>query len=140
MERGTQLNLAISRAGLKPQTVFVWRQARPLIDRYILRCMFNNKHKRDDSVEDAWFKKLIEGRGSAADYINWLSNRRPNDWKKDNSDLQHKGEADGGTTVNVNVYPDRVTVFRDLKHDRADNSHAGESAASNRVESALQSP
>ena len=139
MDKGTQLNLSISRSGVKNvTTVFYWRKARPLIDRYILKCMFNNRDKRDDTVEDAWFKKLIEGRGSAADYINWLSNRRPNDWKKVNSDLLHKGGAEaGGTTVNVNVFPNKVAIFRDLKNDRDSrtaDSHAGEGAESNRIQ------
>ena len=137
MERGTALDLAINRAGINNRaTVHYWRKNRPLIDRYILKCILNNRDIRDDSVEDAWFKKLIEGRGSAADYEFYLCNRRPNRWKKNNSDLLHKGEQN----VSVNVYPNRITVFKDLKHDRADNPPTGGDAEGNRVKDAPQSP
>ena len=138
-EAGDKLSKARIQTGISRTTLFYWCQ-RTLIKRYILECERRSDERRDDGVEEGLLRKLINGNASGKEYEFYLTNRKPNHWKKDRSDLIHEGEERGGTNVTVNVYPDRVTVFKDLKHDRTDDPHAGESAASNRVASALQSP
>ena len=48
----------------------------------------NSDKKRSDAVEDAFFKKLISGEGSAMDYIFFLTNRAGDRWKHQNALVQ----------------------------------------------------
>ena len=96
LEAGNLLLVAITRAGLRSEnTLLNWRK-RPMIARYIDRCMGKSDEKRIVAVEDAQFKSAINGSTKAQE--TFLFNRAPNRWKKDNGDLLHKG-----TDVNVNV-------------------------------------
>lgn len=81
MENGVCLTNSILKAGLRsPQTVENWRNKSSRIDRYIEALKSINDNKRNAMVEDAFFKRLMEGSGSAADYIFYLTNRLPNRW------------------------------------------------------------
>lgn len=142
LEAGNLLLVAITRAGLRShQTLDNWRK-RPMIARYIDKCMGKSDEKRIVSVEDAQFKSAINGSTRAQE--TFLFNRAPNRWKKDKSDLLHEGKD---INVNVNVYPNRITVFKDLGNGLKDNvddgrtsdPHAHEGAGSNRIKEEIQS-
>ena len=124
MEAGNKYTVAVKRLKdkqypmLSERTIDLWAEKIPRVKRYKITLMTRNDNIRDDIVEDGHFKKLAQGKGSAADYEFYLVNRRPNRWKKTNSDLIHKGEGgEGGGNVTVNVYPNRTTIFKDLKYD-----------------------
>ena len=81
--KGIRLHKAIENAGLRSrQTLENWRNKRPMIDRYILKCMGWGEEERIDLVEDAHLKRLLKGNASAADYEFYLTRRRPKRWPK----------------------------------------------------------
>lgn len=101
MSSGCLLCTAIERAGVKsPQTIKNWRDKTPRIARYINACKERSDNKRTDVVEDAFFKKLASGEGSPTDYIFYLTNRRPERWKHQNSLVNvNVGDNAGGTKI-----------------------------------------
>ena len=82
-----------------------------MIDRYISECIDRSDLRRVRLVEDAHFKKMISGDGSAADYIFYLTNRASGRW------------ADKRALIsNTNINSNKVTVspFKDFKEDELD--------------------
>lgn len=83
LEAGNLLGIALRSCGIRSYyTLDLWRQKNTRIDKYITACLAKQNDKRIDAVEDAHFKKMIDGSGSAADYIFYLCNRRPKKWKR----------------------------------------------------------
>lgn len=82
LTNGCLLSVAIDKAGVKSrQTIQNWRVKSPRIDRYIIACMNRSDDKRVSAVEDKAFQRLIAGEANAAEYIFYLTNRRPERWK-----------------------------------------------------------
>lgn len=107
---GTQLNVACQRAGLRSDgTLFVWRK-RGMINRYVEACMRRGNEKRTDAVEDGLFKSLIESRGSAAAYEFYLTNRRPEKWKKRSEFINN----------NTNIVKVTVNPVKDMRDEELD--------------------
>ena len=62
LEAGTTLGVAIRSAGLKSTyTVDLWRKKRPLIDRYLIKCIAKCDNRRNDAVVDSLFKQANSG-------------------------------------------------------------------------------
>ncbi len=107
---GAQLKIACVRAGLKNEgTLFVWRK-RKMIDGYVSECMRRGNEKRTDAVEDGLFKSLIESRASAAAYEFYLTNRRPEKWKKRSEIINN----------NTNIVKVTVNPVKDLRDEELD--------------------
>lgn len=104
MEDGTCLSRATLTSGLRSRyTLDLWRKKRPMIDRYISVCMERCSKKRVVAVEDAFLRKLLDGKGSAADYIFWLTNRAPQMW-------QDRRALIGNVNVNTKINSDNRSV------------------------------
>ncbi len=109
--KGTQLNVACQRAGLRSDgTLFVWRK-RGMINRYVEACMRRGNEKRTDAVEDGLLKSLMEGRGSAAGYEFYLTNRRPEKWQKRSVIVNN---------TNTNIVKVTVNPFKDMRDEELD--------------------
>ena len=101
LQNGNQLMVAQSKAGLhSSNTLHLWRK-RPLIDRYILKCIALSEEKRIVAVEDAQFKSAINGNTKAQEMF--LLNRASDRWKKDKNII----------TVNNTTQVNQVIKARD---------------------------
>jgi hypothetical protein len=85
MEAGNLYVAALRRAKVAVRTMDTWRKSRPMIERYVEALRSRVRGDRNAIVEDAFFKKLASGKGSAADYTFWLCNKNPDEWKRDTS-------------------------------------------------------
>ncbi len=109
LQSGNQLMVAQRKAGLKsPDTLHRWR-SRPLINRYILRCIELSEDYRVAAVEDAQFKSAINGNTKAQEMF--LLNRASDRWKKDKSII----------TVNNTTQVNQVLKARDELVEGMDN-------------------
>ena len=92
LEAGNRLGAALRASGLHSRsTLFYWRK-RPLIDRYMRACLDRCRERRVEAMEDALFKKGIEG--SVLAQIYFLNNRAPGEWKE-KREIEHSGEVAG---------------------------------------------
>lgn len=65
LENAQCLGVAIEKAGLKSSyTVYLWRK-RPMIERYIQKCMATSDSRRVDAVVDTLFKTALSGNVAA---------------------------------------------------------------------------
>jgi hypothetical protein len=81
LEGGAQIGPALTRAGVRSYTTLERWRNRPIVDRYIMACLNRCDKRRVSAVEDALFKKLIEGNAAPAEYIFFLTNRASDKWK-----------------------------------------------------------
>jgi len=114
LEEGSLLTVAWRKAGLNSSaTLHRWRKESPRIDRYIKACQEKSNDRRVAAVEDAYFKKLIDGKGSAADYIFWLTNRCPDRWINKYG-IEHSGKVEGGETI---IATPHAVIFSAVKNE-----------------------
>ena len=114
LEQGSLLTVAWRKAGLKSSyTLHSWRKKNPRIDRFIKACQEHSNDKRVSAVEDALFKKLIDGKGSAADYIFWLTNRCPDRWINKYG-VEHTGKVEGGE---MQIITPHAVIFSSVKDE-----------------------
>ena len=111
LEGGMHLIQACKSVGLRSSyTLFSWRK-RKMIDNYIHECIRRGGEKRTDAVEDGFFKSLMEGRGSAAGYELYLTNRRPEKWQKRSVIVNN---------TNTNVVKVTVNPVKDMRDEELD--------------------
>jgi len=111
LEAGNLLGIALRNSGIRSYyTLNLWRQKNPRIDRYITVCLVRQNDKRTDAVEDAHFKKMIDGNGSAADYIFYLCNRRPEKWQNRHQ-FEHFGLPENKIIIINNGQPTKREEF-----------------------------
>lgn len=86
LEAGMLLGIATPKSGIKsPETLARWKKEshENRLGRLIEVARSRGQGRRDDMVEDAQFKRLVEGRASGSEYEFYLINRRPDRWKKE---------------------------------------------------------
>lgn len=86
LEDGNLIGTATRKAGIKsPDTLFQWKKKSHFNRLGILieAARERGQGKRDDMVEDAQFKRLVEGKASGSEYEFYLINRRADRWKKE---------------------------------------------------------
>ena len=111
LEKGSQMNVAITRAGMRSHgTLLFWRR-RKMIDNYVDECVRRGVEKRTDAVEDGMVKALVEGRGSAAGYEFYLTNKRPEKWQKRSVIFNN---------TNTNIVKVTVNPFKDMRDEELD--------------------
>lgn len=81
LEQGKRIAHGLRAAGIRAYTTLERWRRRPMIDRYIKKCLDSSEGKRVAAVEDAFIKTMLEGKASAASYIFYLTNRNPQYWK-----------------------------------------------------------
>lgn len=90
IDRGASILAACESAAVNPSTLWRWCE-----DNSDLKETINSiRDSRVFHVEDAFYIKLIEGKGQAAEYIYYLNTRAPKRWPN----LTHKHELSGTIT------------------------------------------
>ena len=85
LEKGNLFGVASRKAGVKStETIYGWRKKinKDRLTKLIQAAQYRGQQNRDDMVEDAQFKRLVEGRASGSEYEFYLTNRRTDRWKK----------------------------------------------------------
>lgn len=85
LEAGSLVGVAMRNAGIRSSdTLFRWKHNTNAdrLTKLISMAQNRGQQTRDDMVEDAQFKRLVEGRASGSEYEFYLTNRRTDRWKK----------------------------------------------------------
>lgn len=99
LESGTaSLADASSEIGVDPATVWRWRQSDAEFDQGVREAISLSDRVRTTIIEDGLFEKLAAGRGGAAEYYLWLTNRDPERWKHQNR-LEVSGPEGGAIEI-----------------------------------------
>lgn len=85
LESGMLLGESWRKSGIKSsRTFYSWLEKyhSSRLKNYFIRAQEMGQTNRDDSVEDAFYKKLKDGKASGTEYEFYLTNRIPLRWKK----------------------------------------------------------
>lgn len=85
LEAGNLYSVAIKRAGIRSsETIHRWRKESycDRLNKFITIAIERCQERRNDIVEDAQFKRLMEGKAVGSEYEFYLCNRKPDRWKK----------------------------------------------------------
>lgn len=86
LESGMLIGVATRASGIKsPETLWAWKKKSNCgrLGRLVENARSRGQGNRDDQVEDAQFKRLVDGKASGSEYEFYLSNRRAERWKKE---------------------------------------------------------
>jgi hypothetical protein len=104
LEKGNIITTAIYNSGIKSKsTLYKWVKEIPRLKFFLQACEERGMQRRIAIVNDAFFKKLAEGKASGTEYEFFLCNREPSMWKK-------QTEFVGGSTGNAPVLPQRPLI------------------------------
>jgi len=108
-EKGIRYTNALKRINVNgvirkvnPQTIENWRKKYPRIERYCLaiqKLPDIAEEKITDAVENKLKDRLLKGEASAAEYIFYLCNRRPDKWKRNalvNNTIINQNKVEAG--------------------------------------------
>jgi len=95
-------NTAAKNVGVNHSTIWRWRQSDPGFDEEYKAALAMRDDIRGEIIEDSFFKRCVEGKGSEQGTMFWLKNRLPERWK----DRKELSGPDGGpipTQININL-------------------------------------
>ena len=111
-------NTAAKKVGVNHSTIWRWRQSDPGFDEEYKAALAMRDDIRGEIIEDSFFKRCVEGRGSEQGTMFWLKNRLPERWK----DRKEITGADGDPIQHQVMFVDPGQI--DDPHDWA-KQHGG---------------
>ncbi len=85
IESGVKYSEACTKVVRSRQTIVNWRLKYPRVDRYFKKLIFKNDEILVDKIENVFLKRLEEDRASPVEYIFYLTNRRSDNWKRNDN-------------------------------------------------------
>ncbi len=115
VKTGILLSHAIDNAGISRPIWYQWERKFPRLKLLKEKALEFCDDIRTTKVEDAFLKKLTEGKGAASDYIFYLCNRAPQRWSNKHH-IEHSGKVEGR--------PEKIIIhIENINKDKArDNS------------------